>query len=178
MHYLILSQCIGLLFILIIIFEKFKFFLKINNFSFSIILSIILSINFLIGDFTSKKLEPKRHLYPYIFLENIKTFVEDNSINTFVIIENENSGFWENNRILSSIFKEKINVYGNWMFNENKINTIKTKKYENTLLINNLNLNKNLHKANFCILKSVEYNLNNNLVYTCNEKEVMRQKFF
>ena len=177
-HYLILSQCIGLLFILIIIFEKFKFFVTKNKFWFSIILSIILSINFLIGDFTTNKLEPKRHLYPYIFLENIKTFVEDNSINTFIIIENENSGFWENNTILSSIFKKKINVYGNWMFNENKLNTIKTKKYENTLLINKLNLNKNLHKANFCILKSVEYNLNNNLVYTCNENYRYEAKIF
>ena len=64
------------------------------------------------------------------------------------------------------------------MFNENKLNTIKTKKYENTFLINNLNLNKNLHKANFCILKSVEYNLNNNLVYTCNENYRYEAKIF
>ena len=66
MHYLILSQCIGLLFILLTIFEKLKFFVTKIIFI-SIILSIILSINFLIGDFTSKKLDPKRHFIHIFF---------------------------------------------------------------------------------------------------------------
>ena len=63
------------------------------------------------------------------------------------------------------------------MFNEKQNKHYKLKKYENTLLINNLNLNKNLHKANFCILKSVEYNLNNNLSILVMKIIVMRQKF-
>tara|TARA_A100001011_G_C14278995_1_gene830634 strand:- start:1102 stop:2184 length:1083 start_codon:yes stop_codon:yes gene_type:complete len=169
-HYLVLSQCLGLLFVLLVLTAKFRIFILKYTIVFSVLISFLTTVSFQLSDFTSKRLEPKRHLYPYIFFENIKDFAEKYEIEKFVILNNNNSGFWQDNRIMSSIFKKKVKVYGNWMFNENKINNLEIGKHSNTLLMYDLKLNNILHSSKFCLLTDILNNSENNFEYRCSNK--------
>lgn len=109
-HYIVIYQYIGAILLIICLLSRFNKFLRNNllrNFI-SIFLSFIFLINYSLANYTASRLEPHRNLYPYLILENFLRKNEVKNIQTVIILEKENYGFWTHKEFFQTNLSRKI----------------------------------------------------------------------
>lgn len=109
-HYIVVHQYIGAILLIICLLSRFNKFLKNNllrNFI-SIFLSFIFLINYSLANYTASRLEPHRNVYPYLIFENFLRNDVTKDIQTVIILEKENYGFWTHKQFFQTNLSRKI----------------------------------------------------------------------